>query len=78
MWTLDCKHGETILWTGQSIPLVAVDLVSSTNNDMATGHISYGIEYEDTAVVKYVDAATVSLSIRECGLFVDSRQNFHH
>ena len=38
-----------------------------------TGHMSYGIEHEDITVVKYVDAATVTLCIREYGLFVDTQ-----
>ena len=48
-------------------------LSSAATMTRTTGHMSYGIENEDAAVVKYVDAATVSLSIRECGLFVDTQ-----
>ena len=46
-------------------------LSSAATMTRTIGHMAYGIEHESTAVLKYVNAATEPVQVRECGLFVD-------
>ena len=58
---------------GNPSPMLRSILSAAPTMTRTTGHMAYDIEHEDTAVVKYVDDATVPLCIHECGLFVDTQ-----
>ena len=59
-------------YCGKGNPSLLLRSVLSSAATMirTTGHMAYGVEHESTAVLKYVNAATEPVQVRECGLFV--------
>ena len=57
---------------GNPAPLLRAILSSASTKARSSGHMAYGIEHENAAVLKYQEAATSPIHVRECGLFVDT------